>query len=262
MDNNMRVINISGINCYEKDGTAFLKLDDVVHGLGFTKTDVKISESGFRNEYIRVDWRRVDKFLGGLGVDMTSGRPDFIPENVFYRLAMKAKNEVAEAFQAKVADEIIPSIRKHGGYIVNQEQMTDQELLAKAFLVSQNIIAERDKRIAQLQLENKAMLPKAQYFDALCDRNTLLSVRDTVKELHIPERKFTAWLVENGYCFRNRHGALRPYANTNNGYFEMKEFVHTKPDGSQYSGTQMLITPRGREMFRLLCAHLVKDEKK
>ena len=258
MDNNMQIINISGIDCYEKDGVAYLKLEAVARGLGFTE----VAASG--NEC--VTWTRVRKYLSDLGFIDTrvDGKelPDFIPENVFYRLAMKAKNEVAEAFQAKVADEIIPSIRKHGGYIANQEQMTDQELLAKAFLVSQNIIAERDKRIAQLQLENKAMLPKAEYFDALCDRNTLLSVRDTVKELHIPERKFTAWLVENGYCFRNRHGALRPYANTNNGYFEMKEFVHTKPDGSQYSGTQMLVTPRGREMFRLLCTHLVKDEKK
>ena len=145
---------------------------------------------------------------------------------------------------------------------IEKEWNSPMKVMARAIDIAHKELATLKTLNLELTIQNKAMLPKAQYFDALCDRNTLLSIRDTVKELHIPERRFTAWLVENGYCFRNRHGALRPYANTNNGYFEMKEFVHTKPDGSQYTGTQMLVTPRGREVFRLLCEHLVRDEKK
>ena len=110
---------ISGVECYEKDGIAYLKLETVARGLGFTQ----IAASG--NEVVR--WERVKKYLAELGIP-TSGDgerlPDFIPENIFYRLAMKAKNETAEKFQAKVADEIIPSIRKHGIYatynVINQ----------------------------------------------------------------------------------------------------------------------------------------------
>lgn len=101
---------ISGVSCYEQDGTAYLKLDDVARGLGFTQT----AKSG--NEVIR--WERVTKYLAELGIP-TSGDgfpPAYIPENIFYRLAMKAKNETAEKFQALVADEIIPSIRKTGSY--------------------------------------------------------------------------------------------------------------------------------------------------
>lgn len=101
---------ICGVECYEKDGTAYLRLETVARGLGFTQT----AASG--NEVVR--WERVKKYLTELGIP-TSGDgnlPEFIPENIFYRLAMKAKNEVAEKFQAKVADEIIPSIRKHGIY--------------------------------------------------------------------------------------------------------------------------------------------------
>lgn len=98
---------ISGVSCYEQDGTAYLKLDDVARGLGFTD-----SKNGV--EYVR--WARVDKYLAEFGFATCGERPEFIPENIFYRLAMKAKNETAEKFQALVADEIIPSIRKTGSY--------------------------------------------------------------------------------------------------------------------------------------------------
>lgn len=103
------IMNINGIDCYEQDGTAYLKLETVARGLGFTR----IADSG--NEVIR--WERVNKYLDEIGVP-TCGHDAFIPENIFYRLAMKAKNEAAEAFQAKIADEVIPSIRKHGTYII------------------------------------------------------------------------------------------------------------------------------------------------
>lgn len=98
---------IFGVSCYEQDGTAYLKLDDVARGLGFTQT-----KNGL--EYIR--WDRVESYLADFGFPHKWGKDDFIPENVFYRLAMKANNPVAEKFQALVADEIIPSIRKTGSY--------------------------------------------------------------------------------------------------------------------------------------------------
>lgn len=120
------IMTIGGVDCYEEDGTAYLKLESVARGLGFTKTDVAVSETSFRKEYVRIDWPRVRKYLEELGVpacwhenSQTTGKdglPEFIPENIFYRLAMKARNETAEKFQALVADEIIPSIRKTGSY--------------------------------------------------------------------------------------------------------------------------------------------------
>ena len=109
--NELKVLNISGVDCYEKNGTAYLKLETVAKGLGFTQ----IAASG----KVSIRWERVKKYLEGFGIP-TGGDgdklPEYIPENIFYRLAMKAKNETAEKFQAKVADEIIPSIRKHGIY--------------------------------------------------------------------------------------------------------------------------------------------------
>lgn len=110
--NSMHILTIDGVDCYEKDGIAYLKLETVARGLGFT-------QEKNRSEYVR--WDRVQGYLSELGFPHKWGKKDFIPENVFYRLAMKAKNEVAEKFQAKVADEIIPTIRKTGGYVNNDD---------------------------------------------------------------------------------------------------------------------------------------------
>ena len=105
--NELQVINISGVDGYEKDGVVYLRLENVARGLGFTQ-----EKNGV--EYVR--WDRVEDYLAELGFPHKWGKDGFIPENIVYRLAMKAKNEVAEAFQAKIADEVIPSIRRTGGY--------------------------------------------------------------------------------------------------------------------------------------------------
>ena len=117
------IMNIGGVDCYEKDGTAYLKLETVARGLGFTRT----ADSG--NEVVR--WERVNKYLEEIGFMPTSGHGGFIPENIFYRLAMKAKNEAAEKFQALVADEIIPSIRKTGAYSIPRTTAGQIQLLAQ-----------------------------------------------------------------------------------------------------------------------------------
>jgi prophage antirepressor-like protein len=181
MSQKFEIVNLYGVSCYEQDGTAYLRLEDVARGLGF----VKKADSG----NIVVNWTRVRQYLSDLGVEQKCTTGDYIPENIFYRLAMKAKNEAAEKFQALVADEIIPSIRKTGGYIVGQEQMTDDELLSAALLVAQNKIAERDKRIAALSSKNKQLketneylTPRSDYCDAVLQSTSTYTVTDIAKE--------------------------------------------------------------------------------
>lgn len=249
--NELAILNINGVECFEKDGTAYLKLETVARGLGFTRT----AASG--NEVIR--WETIRKYLSDLGVPTSwhedsqpvgkDGLPEYIPENIFYRLAMKAKNEAAEAFQAKIADEVIPSIRKHGGYIAGQEAMSPEELMASALLMAQKTIEARDARISALTVQNQIMAPKAEYFDAIVDRNLLTSFRETAKQLGIGERVFITFLLDKKYLYRDQKGKLQPRADKNDGLFELKECVNEK---TGWAGTQTLITPKGRETFRLL----------
>ena len=103
---------IQGIPCYEKDGVAYLNLETVARGLGFTD-----NKNGV--EYVR--WNVVRAYLTDLKFSQEVAKDTYIPENIFYRLAMKAKNETAEKFQAHIADEVVPAIRKTGGYIAGEE---------------------------------------------------------------------------------------------------------------------------------------------
>lgn len=247
MTGNIELLNVNGIECYEKDGTVYLKLEAVARGLGFTQT----AKSG--NEVVR--WERVRKYLDEMGVP-TCGDDDFIPENIFYRLAMKAKNEVAEAFQAKVADEVIPSIRKHGAYMT--EDTLDRMINSPEFGIKllTALKEEKDKRKAlevansELSVQNAIMAPKADYFDDLVDRHLLTSFRDTAKELGIPPKAFVAWLLEKKFLYRDQKHKLVPYENKNDGLFEVRE---SKNDKTGWAGTQTMVTPKGRETFRLLC---------
>lgn len=173
-----------------------------------------------------------------------------INESGLYSLILSSKLPTAKQFRRWVTGEVLPSIRKAGGYITGQAELTPDELMAKALLVAQKTLADREARISELTVQNTIMQPKADYFDQLVDRNLLTNFRDTAKLLGIKPRTFTAGLVDRKFLFRDRHGKLMPYANKNNGLFEIKEFVNEK---TGFASTQTLVTPKGRETFRLLC---------
>ena len=129
--------------------------------------------------------------------------------------------------------------------------------MAKALLVAKQTLAERDARInelscanSELTVQNQILLPRAQYFDELVDRNLLTNFRETAKELGIAPKRFVNWLVEQKYLYRDKKGKLLPYEGKNTGLFEIKEQYNPK---TEWSGVQTLVTPKGRETFRLLC---------
>lgn len=173
-----------------------------------------------------------------------------INESGLYSLILSSKLPTAKQFKRWVTSEVLPSIRKNGDYIAGQEQLTPSELMAKALLVANKTLAERDARISELTVQNAIMQPKAEYFDELVDRNLLTSFRETAKQLGVEEKKFISFLMEKKYIYRDKKAKLMPYADKNNGLFEVKECFNEK---TKWSGTQTLITPKGRETFRLLC---------
>lgn len=203
--------------------------------------------------------KHVDEQDKGVAICDTPGGKQPMPiinESGLYSLCFSSKLEGAKKFKRWVTSEVLPSIRKNGGYIAGQEQLTPEELMAKALLVANKTLADREARIceltaqnSQLTVEKQIMQPKAEYFDELVDRNLLTNFRETAKELGIKPKAFVAWLLEKKFLYRDQKGKLLPKEDKNNGLFEVKE---AKNDKTQWSGVQTLITPKGRETFRLL----------
>ena len=165
-----------------------------------------------------------------------------INESGLYSLILLSKLPSAKAFKHWVTKEVLPSIRKHGGYIGNQEEQSNEEILASAVLVAQRVIQEKEQVIEQLK-------PKADYYDQLVSQNLLTNLRNTAKELKIPQNKFIAFLLENKYIYRDKYERLLPYAQKNKGYFEIKEWYNFYND---LVGIQTMVTPKGREHFLIL----------
>lgn len=191
------------------------------------------------------------------GIPTTSGDQEmlFIPESDLYRLVFSSKLPTAEKFTDWVTSEVLPTIRKHGAFMT-------PETLQAAILnpdtmiqLCQQLKAEQDKSHAlqaensRLTVDKQILAPKADYFDELVERNTLTNFRETAKELHVPPRKFVQFLLDRKYIYRDKKSKLLPYEDRNNGLFEVKECTNEK---TQWAGTQTLVTPKGRETFRLL----------
>ena len=126
---------------------------------------------------------------------------------------------------------------------------TPEMIMSRALKMADVTIHKLRVENTKLLVDNTSMLPKAEYFDELVDRNLLTNFRDTAKELKVKQKTFIQFLLDKKYVYRDRKGKLKPYAEKNSGLFELKE---AKNEKTGWVGTQTLITPKGRETFRLL----------
>lgn len=243
--NNIQIFKYENndVRTVEMNGEPWFVGNDVAAALGYGKG--KSLANAVTNH--------VDSEDKGVTELMTPGGKQnvtIINESGLYSLILSSKLPTAKQFKRWVTSEVLPSIRKNGGYIAGQEQLSPEELMAKALLVANKTLAERDARISELTVQNTIMLPKARYFDELISRNTLTNFRETAKELGISEKAFIRFLIDKKHIFRNQRGKLMPYADRSDGLFEVKECYNEK---TNWSGIQTLVTPKGRETFRLLC---------
>lgn len=135
-------------------------------------------------------------------------------------------------------------------FIAVEEQFNNpQAIMARALRVADEELKRLHITVSKLTVDNQIMKPKADYFDELVDRNLLTNFRETAKQIGVKEKAFIQFLIDKKYLYRDKRGKLMPYADKNNGLFEIKECVNEK---TNWSGTQTLVTPKGRETFRLL----------
>lgn len=183
------------------------------------------------------------------------GETNLVNEYGLYNLVLTSRKKEAKEFKRWVTHEVLPTIRKHGAYMT--EKTLEEALTSPDFLIklATELKSEKDKNLklqeinSNLSVRNAIMKPKADYFDELVDRNLLTNFRETAKQLKVKEQIFIKFLLDKKYLYRDKKGKLLPYEDKNRGLFEIKEYVNEK---TNWSGTQTLITPKGRETFRLL----------
>lgn len=133
---------------------------------------------------------------------------------------------------------------------IEEQWNTPEAVMARALRYANENLKKLQIKVTALTVDNQIMKPKADYFDELVDRNLLTNFRETAKELGVKEKAFIQFLLDKKYIYRDGRGKLMPTADKNDGLFEVKETFNEK---TNWSGTQTLITPKGRETFRLLC---------
>lgn len=143
-------------------------------------------------------------------------------------------------------------------YLIRVEEQWNEPdaVIARAMVMAEQKLARITGQLLELRadnsrlaLENKAMEPKAAYFDDLVDRNVNIGIRETAKELRVKQNVFVGFLLDHKYLYRDKKGKLMPYGRHVDDLFVLKECFN---DNTDWGGTQTLITPKGRETFRLL----------
>lgn len=239
--NNLQVFRneqFGEVRTIEDGGKILFCGSDCAKALGYTRPNDAI------NQHCRYTAKHRIATRQGNGANMS-----FIPEGDLYRLITHSKLPAAEKFESWVFDEVLPSIRKHGGYIAGQETMSDDELMAKALLMAHSKIEEKDKQIEQ-------MAPKAIFADAVAASSTSILVGELAKLLKqngidTGQNRLFQQLRNEKYLI-SRKGSdynMPTQRSMEMGLFEIKETAVTHSDGHTSVNKTVKVTGKGQQYF-------------
>lgn len=229
------ILSINNVHGYldKEKGIAFLNAEDVARGFGFTQ----IAKSG--NVVVR--WERVNRYLCEFGFIPTCGdgvkAGDYIPENMVYRLGFKANNEVAQRFQAVLADEVLPSIRKHGAYMTEEtleKALLNPDGLIKILTALKNEQAKakalKEETAKQKQLIGE-LKPKADYTDKILSSKGTVPITAIAKDYGMSGRAMNKVLADLKIIYQMAGQWLLYSRYQAKGYTHSKSFAFNHADG-------------------------------
>lgn len=214
------------------------KEDFIVDSMGRNQKCILINESGLYSLLFSMQPQKTN-----------NGVSDAYPIEVQQRIDKLKK------FKHWVTAEVLPSIRKHGGYIVNQGQMSNEELLARAVELSQSIIQEKSRLLKQAEEQIELDKPKVQFAEAVSCSDTTILIRDLAKILKqngidIGQNRLFEYLRENGYLIKNGQSKNMPTQKSMNlELFKVKERTIIKPDNTIEIKKTIMVTGKGQIYF-------------
>ena len=242
------------IRTVELDGEPWLVGKDVAAALGYKDT-INALKAHVDPEDKKGGWR----------ITTPSGDQDMtiINESGLYSLVLSSKLPTARKFRRWVTSEVLPSIRKTGGYITGQKELSPAELMAKALKVANDVLAERDARIAKLDAENIQLLaentankPKVIFADAVSASERSILVGELAKLLRqngveIGQNRLFDWMRQNGFLIR-RQGTdynMPTQKAMEMGLFEIKETSVVHSAGNVTINKTPKVTGKGQVYF-------------
>ena len=247
--NNLTVFEnpeFGAIRTVELDGEPWLVGKDVAEALGYTNPRKALAD------HVDDEDKGVTKcYTPGGDQDMT-----IINESGLYSLVLSSKLPTARKFRRWVTSEVLPSIRKTGGYIAGQKELSPAELMAKALLVAQKTLGERQAHIAELEAENTANKPKVIFADAVSASERSILVGELAKLLRqngveIGQNRLFDWMRQNGFLIR-RQGTdynMPTQKAMEMGLFEIKETSVVHSAGNVTINKTPKVTGKGQVYF-------------
>ncbi len=227
------------------DGDPWFVGKDISSALGYGNT----------NDALKKHVMNEDKLMGSQNatpsIKDTLGRtqyPTWINESGLYSLIFGSKLESAIRFKHWVTSEVLPSIRKYGGYIDGQEKMTDDELLEKAILVAQRKIAERDCIIKKQKEKIEQQKPLVDFANQVSDTTDLIDMKTMAKllkdsNINIGRNRLFEFLRIKKILMKDN----QPYQQyVDAGYFKVNEYTYTDFLGQTKTNRQTLVTGKGQ----------------
>lgn len=179
-----------------------------------------------------------------------------INESGLYSLVLSSKLPTAKKFKHWITSEVLPAIRKTGGYIANAETMTDAEIMSKALLIAKQTIDNREQRIHSLELETERMKPKEIFADAVSTSNSSILIGDLAKILHgngikIGRGRLFAWMREHGFLIKQKGTSynMPTQRAMELGLFRVKEGSYVDGKGNNIITKTTKVTGKGQQYF-------------
>lgn len=247
--NNLQIFNspeFGQVRTIQQNGEPWFVGKDVAEILGYKDT------SDAMKKHVDIEDKLTRRFA-----DSGQNREMYIiNESGLYSLILSSKMPKAKEFKRWVTSEVIPAIRKHGGYIAGSENMTDAEIMAKAVLVAQSTIQQRDQRIKELESDVAAAKPKVLFADAVSASDSTILIGDLAKILkqngyNTGQKRLFQWLRDNGYLIK-RQGAdynSPTQRSMELGLFRVKETPIIHADGHVTVNKTVKVTPKAQIYF-------------
>lgn len=237
-------VEFGSVRVVMKDGEPWFVASDVARALGYERP----------NDAVNAHCKKVNKFRYG---DMPYGAQPYniIPESDVYRLVMRSNLPAAVEFQDWICDEVIPSIRRTGGYLLDKPDDTPESIMARAVLIAQDTIKRLESRNTELEGAVNEMKPKALFADSVASSSSSILVGQLAALIRqngvdIGQNRLFGWLREHGWLISSGSRRNSPtQKDLDMGLFEVKERAINNPDGSVRLTLTTKVTGRGQIYF-------------